>query len=173
MNFIRGFLDLSVRLCIFLLILVGVPLLVSKITNNPIYTDSEFQPYLSDFKNDAIQNKTPLNLYKLITIFSRRVDVGVAAYCIPSSKTVVISTSVWETLNEGGKKALLYHEWGHCILRREHVDQYDYSTLCPVSIMYPFIDPLKKCYLLNQESYNRELFTNPFNFKKFSRSKKL
>jgi hypothetical protein len=173
LNFISFFLDFSIKFCIFLLLLVGVPLLVSKVTNNPIYTDPQFQPYFIDFKNDASKNKTVLNLYKLITIFSNRVDVGVAAYCIPSSKTVVISASVWKTLNEGGRKALLYHEWGHCILRREHVDQYDYPALCPISVMYPFIDPLKKCYLLYQDSYNRELFTNPFNFKKFSRSKKL
>lgn len=172
MTFILDTLNLFLRTCVVILFLIGIPFFFSKITNRPVYTDSAFVGYLSDFEKDAKKYKTPLNLYKSITIFSNRVDSGIAAYCIPSSKTVVVSRLVWATLNEGGKKALLYHEWGHCILRREHTEDYNYVSLCPTSLMYPYVDPLKNCYLDHQESYNRELFTNPFNFKTFSRSKK-
>ena len=158
-----------------LLILIGTPFLISKLTNRPVYTDSAFSSYLSQFEADAKKYNTPLNLYKLVTIFSNRINTkqtGAVAFCLPSTKTVVISKTTWNGLNEDSRKALLYHEWGHCVLRREHTEDYNYVSFCPTSIMYPYIDPLKYCYRQYQESYNRELFTNPFNFKTFSRSKK-
>jgi hypothetical protein len=158
-----------------LLLLIGAPFLISKITNRPVFTDSAFEKYLIQFESDAKKYNTHLNLYKLITIFSNKIntaETGAVAFCMPATKTVVISRPIWNKLDNSGKKALLYHEWGHCILRREHTESYDYSSLCPTSLMYPYIDPLKYCYNKHQESYNRELFTNPFNFKTFSRSKK-
>ena len=152
---------------------VVTPYIYSKLANAPVYVDPQFRPHLEQFKTDAKRYGVKLNLFKLITVFSNKVNSGTAAYCLPHSNIVVVSTRSWEGLNEQGKKALLYHEWGHCILRREHVEaEHSFPTYCPISVMYPYIDPMNRCYNSLEESYNRELFTNPYNFKLFSRSKK-
>lgn len=150
----------------------AIPFFISKVTNTPIYTHPELVKYLEDFQQDAKKYNVEVDYYKLVTVFSNNQQQGVAAFCLPATKTVVIYTQSWDGLNEDGKKALLYHEWGHCLLRRDHVDDINYVTYCPKSIMYPYVEPFKNCYGKHQESYNRELFTNPFNFNTFSRSKK-
>jgi hypothetical protein len=166
----------TLNLIIFTLLLATVsittPYIYSKIANVPVYTHPEFIPYMDQFKKDAKKYKVKIDLFKLVTVFSDKVKMGIAAYCLPHSKVVVVSTKSWEGLNAAGKKALLYHEWGHCILRREHVEERSFPTYCPVSIMYPYVDPMNRCYNSLKESYNRELFTNPHNFKLFSRRKK-
>jgi Zn-dependent protease with chaperone function len=155
-----------------IILLLSIPFVVSKLTNRPVYTHPSFVKYLEDFEKDADKYNINLNLYKAVTIFSVSMEDGTAGFCIPNSKMVVISAKVWEGLDKPARKALLYHEWGHCILRRDHTEDYAYGSFCPTSLMYPYLDPLKYCYKNNQESYNRELFTNPFNFKTFSRSRK-
>jgi hypothetical protein len=161
-----------VNVLILTILILSLPLLLSKLTNRPIYIDKEFSEYFSEFEKDATNYKVKLNLYKVITVFSSSVKIGTAGYCVPSTKTIVISKDVWLYLDKATKKALLYHEWGHCILRREHTTEYNYVTYCPISIMYPLIDSFPQCYPIYQDSYNRELFTNPYNYKKFSRSTK-
>ncbi len=155
------------------LFIIFVPYIVSLSTNSPVYTDSEFKPYLFQFKADARKYNVKLDLKKMITVFTDDLSDGVAAYCMPKNKLVVISRKTWETLDRFGKKALLYHEWGHCVLRRDHVEHYEFfPSFCPVSVMYPYIDPMRTCYKPNEESYIMELFTNPHNNKTFSRSRK-
>ena len=163
---------LSVLLLVLIVSLI-TPFIYSKFFNRPVYIDSAFKPYLKDFESDAKKYDTDISLYKLITIFSTHVPEGIAGYCLPHSKLVVISKRSWDDLKDDGRKSLLYHEWGHCILRREHVEEeYGFPSYCPASIMYPYIEPMRRCYGEYKESYNQELFMNPFNFKKFSRRKK-
>jgi hypothetical protein len=152
-----------------------MPILVSDVTNTEVYIDPSARKYFYEFISLSKKYKSELNLRKHITVFSDKPKEGLAGYCLLASNTVVISTKVWDTLNDAGKKALLFHEWGHCILRREHVD--DYAPLangfCPISIMYPYIDPAETCYNKHNKTwYDEELFINPYNYKKFSRRKK-
>ena len=142
----------------------------SKINNNPLYIDPAFRSYLKLFQKDAVKFKAKLDLYKLTTVFSKRVPVGVLGYCLPSTNTVVISQQVWNGMTLQARKALLYHEWGHCTLKRDHTEdlRYPYSY-CPVSIMYPYIEPINSCYSELAEEYIEELFTNPYNYPKISR----
>lgn len=154
------------------ILLLSFPFILSKISNRPVYTHPSFVKYLEEFEKESDKYKVDLNLYKSITTFSFSLEEGTAGLCIPNSKTVLVSAKVWDSLDEVGRKALLFHEWGHCILRREHAENYLPNSFCPASLMYPYLEPLKYCYSVHRESYNRELFTNPFNFQTFSRSRK-
>lgn len=169
----KPILNLFLMMFTLLAIILSVPFAVSEFTNNPVYIHPEFEQSFKEFRADAKRYKVEINVSKLVTIFSYNVNDTTAAFCVPKTKTVVVSVRIWETLNDNAKKALLYHEWGHCILRRNHVES-DYSVFqCPSSIMHPYIDPMHLCYNKeNQESYNRELFTNPHGFETFSRRKK-
>lgn len=170
----KQILNLSLMMLTIITILISLPFAISEFTNTPVYIHPEFEKTFNEFREDAKKYKVNLNLSKLITIFSHKVEDGTAAFCIPKTNTIVVSSSIWSTLNDNARKALLYHEWGHCILKREHVELYSFAPLqCPISIMYPYIDPMNLCYNKdNQESYNRELFTNPYGFETFSRRKK-
>jgi len=163
-----------INMLIFLTIMFSLPLAISELTNSPVYVDDKFKETFNSFRRDAKKYKVELNLRKHISIFSRTVQNGTAAYCAPATNTVVVSVQIWETLSDVGKKALLYHEWAHCILRRDHVEDVTFfPEFCPVSLMYPYIEPLQKCYTKDKEDwYNKELFTNPYNYRKFSRRKK-
>lgn len=164
-----------INMFIFLSLFLGLPILISDLTNTELFIEPQIRPYFNHFLNDAKKYNADLSLRKHVTIFSNSTKDGLAGYCLLASNTVVISTKVWKSLNEAGKKALVYHEWGHCILRREHVDTYTplVKGFCPTSLMYPYIDPSETCYNKDNEKwYNEELFINPFNHKKFARRNK-
>ena len=104
------------RLTLFIVNLLAASLLVtvfsicgiflySRIFNEPVYVDNQFKPYLKQFRNDAKRYGTSLRMHNLITIFSNNIPLGIAAYCLPSSNVVVVSTRSWEDLNFDGKKA--------------------------------------------------------------------
>lgn len=156
-----------------LLVIVAISLLRSKYTNTPIYVHPEFHPYLESFKKDADTYKVHVDFYKMVTVFSNmKGESPVAAYCLPATNTVVVSINTWNSIDFKTRKALLYHEWGHCLLKRDHAENINYSTMCPESLMFPYIDPLQRCYQLHESSYNKELFTNPYNYKTFARREK-
>jgi hypothetical protein len=142
----------------------------SKINNNPLYTDPAFKSYLDLFQKDANKFKIPIDLYKLTTVFSTTVPVGVLGYCVPSTNTVVISQQSWDKMDIQSRKILLYHEWGHCTLKRDHTEDLKSPySFCPVSMMYPYIAPTNNCYSELEGEYLEELFTNPYNYPKISR----
>lgn len=145
---------------------LAVPLFYSKAFNKPVYVDPEFQSYLNNFHKDSKKFKVDINYYRLITVFSNSTTPGQLGYCMPHLNVVVISRRSWEAMNTNTRKLLLYHEWAHCLLRREHSEEaFGFPTYCPVTIMHPFIEPSQRCYNKNtKEFYDRELFTNPYKF---------
>lgn len=149
-----------------------IPLSISKFYNLPLYTDPTFIPYLEKFKKDSVKYNTPINLYKLTTTFRNKLSIGVAAYCMPSTNSVVVSRESWDMLSDAGKKALLYHEWAHCTLHRDHTEDRNIPySFCPKSIMYPYITDVEFCFTELEDQYIEELFTNPYNYEKFLRRK--
>lgn len=130
--------------------------------NEPLVVDDEFLPFFEEFKKDAKKYQVTPDFSNMSTTFTGELSEGVLAYCLPKFNTIKVSRPKWNRLDVLSKKLLLYHEWGHCTLRREHVIQeYNYGILtCPDSIMYPFIDPTVRCYDLSPQWYDKELFTN-------------
>ncbi len=145
---------------------LAVPLFYSKVFNKPVYIDPEFQDYAKSFDKDSKKHDVKIDYYRLVTIFSNSTAQGQLGYCMPHLNLVVISRRSWQYLDNNSRKLLLYHEWGHCLLRREHVENsFDFPTYCPMSIMHPYIEPSQRCYNKStQEFYDRELFTNPYKF---------
>jgi len=147
----------------------------SKFTNSPIYVDPEFSQFFNDFKNDAKKYNVPLDLYKLRIYFVPALPDNVVGRCFAVTNTVQLSESTWQVLSTAQKKALIYHELGHCLLLRDHVSggtphrSTTSNELCPISVMYPTIDSMISCYYEFEEMYIRELFTNPHNQKVFRR----
>jgi hypothetical protein len=146
-------------------IVLGVVLAICifcKLENAPLFMENEFQQYYKDFMKDAALLGVTPDFSLSLTYLSDDVDEGVGGYCL-GKKYVVISQQTWDYLDEDGKKAILYHEWGHCILQRAHSTRVIEALNCPASVMYPTIDPLENCFGYLKPWYILELFTNPWN----------
>jgi hypothetical protein len=127
--------------------------------NEPLYIEKEFTGLFEAFQQDAkFYNVTP-DYSGLTTTFVDDIRGDILGYCIPKFNTVKISRVKWNRFDTVKRKLLLYHEWAHCTLWRDHTE--DTGFICPISIMHPYITPTASCYLSFKEWYDRELFTNP------------
>lgn len=150
------------RLLALVLGIVVAVCIFCKAENSPLYMEKEFEQYYKDFMKDAALFGVTPDFSLSVSYLSNDVDEGVGGYCT-YEKYVVISKQTWEYLDANGKKAILYHEWGHCILQRAHSTRVIKGLNCPVSVMYPTIDPLEICFGYLSQWYILELFTNPWN----------
>lgn len=74
---------------------------------------------------------------------------------------VEINKGFWDKSTDAEREAVIFHELGHCILNRDHVNGYDNSNLRYYSVMNSdvFADSI---YKGNYQYYMRELFKSKF-----------
>ena len=159
MSLFRKIVDIITVVFFVLLSILVYLLSLKNFKNEPLYVESEFIPLFNEFKEDAKKYKVTPVFSGLTTSFVDDMSDGILGYCVPKFNTVKISRKKWDRLDGLSRKLLMYHEWAHCTLKRDHTE--DYGFLCPDSIMHPYIDPVTSCYLSFKEWYDRELFTNP------------
>ena len=150
-------------LCVIIFTSVCTFIIQVNVSNNtPLIVDKEFISILNEFKMDAKKYNITPNFKNMTTVFVSDISGDVLAYCIPRLNTIRVSRHKWNRMDLLSRKILLYHEWGHCTLKREHVtiEYSDYISVCPDSIMYPYMEPIVRCYHLNTNWYDKELFTN-------------
>ncbi len=166
-------LERIVLLIMFLTTLVSIGYIFtfaySKLTNTEIYVDSRFKDLFEAFKEDAILYNKKLRLGEMTTTMVKRLEPGILGTCYPYSNTIVISEEYWGYLSDLQRKALMYHEWGHCTLMREHIEDMMINIVllspkvCPVSLMYPSLLH-DDCFVDDQKYYIRELFLNQYKY---------
>lgn len=92
-------------------------------------TDSEFLPYLEKYSDLKVRfTGQPINTnikiifssHPLVTNYSETIDFG--AKCDPLTRVIFVDRDLWNYYkdNEKLREALLFHEAGHCDLRRDH-----------------------------------------------------
>lgn len=69
---------------------------------------------------------------------------------------ITINPDYFRKASDGGKRQLMFHELGHCLMGLNHNDSKDQEG-CPVSIMYPFAFGNGDCFKENQNYYIEEL----------------
>ena len=78
------------------------------------------------------------------------------AYCEMDKNVIVVDRVNWKKESYYSREQVLFHEMGHCLLRRQHKNDLD-STCHPVSGMYwAMID--EQWYIDHREQYMEELF---------------
>lgn len=68
---------------------------------------------------------------------------------------IEISRQYWSNLSDISKQNLIYHELGHCIFNRVHVDT-TYLDGCPTSIMNTYL-LTDNCFLAHKDALLAEL----------------
>jgi hypothetical protein len=128
-------------------------------------TDEIFLNYVADFEIDyAHYLDSEINTHNIPINFSNELDKKYLGACYKYGrkeqwKEIKINKELWEGLDIPQRKALIYHELGHCALNREHKDEYHRSF--PVSIMNTY--HIAGNYEEFPEEYNYELFTHDEN----------
>ena len=155
---------------------IGILLLITSCAGNPVNdlfkidtesdprktltTDETFLTYITDFEIDAAYHADlDMNVHNIPVNFAD-LDKRYLGACYYYGKAhqwreIKIDREQWEELDEAQRKALIYHELGHCALNRKHKDEHYRSF--PVSIMNTY--HIGSNYEKYSEEYNYELFT--------------
>ena len=128
-----------------------------------IYIDDSLAPYFELFKMEG-------EIRGLKIDFS---SVGVEGYlgnaegedvigqCSHSSSSpdkVTIDALFWQQASHSRKEFVIFHELGHCYLKRSHLDETDELGFC-LSIMQSSSNACNTNYEIQREKYLDELFS--------------
>ncbi len=126
-----------------------------------VQIDPAFEVHVDKFMSLSVANGGPSHITDLVIQF-RRLDGSFANCRTDHDETPVISVDpvVWRALNETDQQNIIFHEMGHCVLRRRHQDNIIAGFLgigIQDSIMSPSLLPTAT-FLTNQAYFERELF---------------
>lgn len=144
------------RLVFSILLLVSA----SACGRSAVYDVGEFQPYVDRFTNEAANRGKSMKVTDLVIKYGqlqRPLERGACEISPDEPPTITIRQDTWLAMTEAEREELLFHELGHCVLRRLHKSDVAENGL-PVSIMNPFI-VRGDLYSLNQDYYLDELFS--------------
>lgn len=122
---------------------------------------SDFKPYVQDFIDEGKAVGKTIVIDNLSIHFIPALDGSVIGECwdrghgttgIPS---ILISKEYWDYANDVERRVLLFHEMGHCVLWRDHVETW--QPFGVTSIMYPYLEGWTM-YTNNWAYYMHELF---------------
>lgn len=126
-----------------------------------VQIDPAFESYVDRFVGLSVVNGGPTRIEDLVIQF-RPLD-GLIANCrTDDGETPVISVdpAVWRALNETDQQNVIFHEMGHCVLRRLHQDSIIAGFLgigIQDSLMSTSLLPTAT-FLANQAYFEHELF---------------
>lgn len=102
--------------------------------------DSPLKTYLEAFKQEALVRGITID-YSIRQIEARlqlhedNARLGWCDYNYDQPDLIVINTFYWEILDDFEKEKLVFHELGHCVLNRPHLDEVRQDGRCK-SIMH-------------------------------------
>jgi len=134
------------RYVILLLILTGCG-------KNTLDIAPEARPYVDAFVQAGASVGRPISIEDLVVVFSPKVANDKPGIChrgAGATPTVIIDRKRWDDASKTQRELLIFHELGHCILERDHVDHR--------SIMQPFLMRDVE-YKHDKLYYINELFT--------------
>ncbi|MBC7385228.1 MAG: hypothetical protein H7301_03575 [Cryobacterium sp.] len=129
-----------------------------------LQVDAPFVDFVSNFEQVAAQESSPMVVNDLVVVFGSTPtlnETGVCEWAENETPRIIINQSIWNTLNDYDRQEVIFHELGHCLLRRVHqtseIVGYNGASQVPESVMYPYRIP-GSIYRDNMAHYNDELF---------------
>lgn len=120
---------------VILLVIIGTLFGCSKYDyDNSELNNSEFQPYLNSFLEEAKSRGYNINANNINFYLADIENENVGGLCNQRKGEIIIDREGWKTSNEKIKEFLIFHELGHCINGRDHRNETSESGEC-LSIM--------------------------------------
>jgi hypothetical protein len=130
-----------------------------------LQVDPVFLPYVERFEKASEAMGNPIQVSDLRLEFGQMqnaMENGACEIVGDEVPTVYINEKAWNRLTEVDREALIFHELGHCVLRRAHVAEIE-ETGVPKSLMHPYRIQTR-VYVANEEAYLKELFARRNDF---------
>jgi len=143
--------------CLFILLICSC----SQENDNEI--EAELQIHFDSFVEEANTFGMEISLDDLdiggyVENIEQRGTLGQCKSFSDGSKHIVVDESYWNRIDATEREYLVFHELGHCVLGREHLDTSDASGIC-TSIMQSGDGDCRGIYnLTNREELLKELF---------------
>lgn len=146
----------------FFLLLVFAFQACQKDNDSPI--DEELLPYFNKFKAEAALRgyEVDYDAVGITASVTKIYDNSIVGQCIHNTETpnrIAISKTYWNQIDTGKREFLIFHELGHCILNRTHLDSKDANGNC-ISIMH---SAEGVCIFLYNGSTRKEYLDELFN----------
>jgi hypothetical protein len=138
---------------IFIIVFISILVSCGKKKEDKISTDAiakEFDSAAAYYRVTQTRSTESINVVSKATMDSitSSDNSNVAGFCLcPTTSTVCkiyLRQDIWESSNDSSRRQLLFHELGHCNLRRDHNSSAinigngtNSSCIFPVSIMFP------------------------------------
>ncbi len=133
--------------------------------DNTQVIEGELQAHFSNFENEAAAHGIDLDISTLdISGYIQNIEtIGTLGQCksySDGSQQVIVDEQYWNRISDEEREYLVFHELGHCILKREHNDNKDENGNC-ISIMQSGTNGCKSEYSNeNRTQLLNELFIN-------------
>jgi hypothetical protein len=129
-----------------------------------LQVDAPFQDYVHNFETVSAQEGQSIQIDDLIVQFGDTPtlnETGVCEWADNETPKITVNERIWNTLNDYDRQEVIFHELGHCILKRVHqtseIMGYNGSVQIAESVMYPYRIS-GTIYRDNIAHYNDELF---------------
>ena len=115
---------------ILLLIIIGTFISCSQDEyENPELNNMEFEPYLSSFLEEGLSRGYDFTNSNINFYFADIEYNDAVGLCYHNEK-IVIDREYWNNTGEGNKERLIFHELGHCFLKRNHRNEKNINGEC-------------------------------------------
>jgi hypothetical protein len=138
-------------------ILFGFSFLSMGCTKHVNTVEDEFKPYVDRFSIEAKNNHYEVDVGRVDIVFTdipKRDGHVVLGECLYNDQIILVNYMPWTRLTAIRKEVTVFHELGHCVLDRVHIQ----DTVKQKSIMMPIGLPSDKDYTTNRSKYMHELF---------------
>lgn len=111
-----------------LLLLLGLTLSGCVEKNYGVEFNNDLVPYFETFKQEAAKRGVEFDNEKekiegYIQVITT--EGGIAGLCNPDTdrnRSVIVDSRVWNTADEATREYIIFHELGHCFLKRSHIE---------------------------------------------------
>lgn len=119
-----------------------------------------FAPYVARFEQDSAKySDSPVQVTNLIIQFgpmATSTERGLCTITGDETPVITVDEDFWNSIDEADRTSLIYHELGHCVLRRIHNPTVANDGI-PESVMYPYT-LTDSVFEDNEANYLTELF---------------
>jgi hypothetical protein len=104
---------------------------------------TDFQPYVNQFQADALANNVSVTVLTGIAfgdtsqVVGDSVESQVVGFCDYGLNQITIQEAYWNSASTLEKKLLIYHELGHCVLQRAHLNTMENYSYCNEMGLHP------------------------------------